>query len=242
MKTKYIFIVITLFLGKITIAQTVFEGEIDRYPGKAGALLAGSILPEPFGNIKANGTFTVDFKDSYFNKVIQRMEEAQNKQPGSVKLATFKTPFTCKDDGFTFMNGDQPIITLLGFEGFMVGNLKEKKLFGKIKLLSSEDFGQSQVFQYQKEPKTGYMIDWYYVEKAAKVGGSCITVNATGNGDETYKRKVTLNLNLHPGWNLVQYEISKVFTGKSGDKFIQNASYSSLDKVPEDVKYIYSKK
>lgn len=130
----------------------------------------------------------------------------------------------------------------MGNFGFIVGDLKNNKVAGIIRVVNSKKFGESQVFNPQNDPTVGYMLDWYYVEKAAKVNGDCTTRMSTGEAGETYDRNIKIELNFEPGWNLVKYEISKVFTGKAGDKFIQKANYSSLEKVPEDVKYIYSEK
>lgn len=245
MKKEYLFIAIILLFGQITFCQTAVSGKIDNYTGKDADIIINPLFPETLGKINTEGEFTANFDGSSYKRMEKIIEESQKKETGRMNFSTlkkFQTRYKCEDDSFSFTNSEQPYTQLLGAIGFIVGNLKSNEVNGIIKVVNSKDFGGSQVFNPQNDPIVGYLLDWYYVEKVAKVDGNCSKTMSTGEGDETYDWNIKIELDFQPGWNLVQYEISKVFTGKAGDKFIQNASYSSLDKVPEDVKYIYSKK
>lgn len=245
MKTATLFIAITLLFCQMALCQTVINGKIDNYTGKANDLLINPFFPEIVGKINAKGEFTATFNRSYIENLKKQIEELRKKGAANITRSTlkkFQTRYQCDDDAFSFTNGEQPYTQLLESIGFMVGDLKNKKIVGTINLVNSKDFGGSQVFHPQNAPVTGYMLDWYYVENPAKVHGSCAKKMSTGNGDETYNWEVKVDLDFHSGWNLVKYETNKIYTAKNGKKYSQTISYSSLDKMPEDVKYVYSKK
>lgn len=245
MKTKYFFIAITLLFSQIGICQTAINGKVDNYPGKANDILVNPFFPENLGKINVDGEFTASFDERYIKKLKNQIEELRKKGKANITRSTlksFQTRFQCEDDAFSFTNGEEPYTELLATIGFMVGNLKSQQVDGVINIVNSKDFAKSQVFNPQNDPTVGFMLDWYYIEKPAKVEGNCTTRMSTGSGDETYDRNIRVALNFKPGWNLVKYDISKVFTGKAGDKFTQNASYSSIDSIPENVKFVYSEK
>lgn len=245
MKTKYLFIAIGLLFGQMTLSQTVVNGKIDNYTGKEADIIVNPFFPETVGEINPEGEFTARFDGSYYKRMEKRIEESQKKETGRMSFSTlkrFQTRFQCKDDTFSFSNSKQPYAELIASIGFIVGDLKNNGVNGIIKIVNSKSFDASQVFNHQNDPTTGYMLDWYYVEDAAEVDGNCTRRMSTGEGDETYDWNIKVDLDLQPGWNLVKYEVSNIFTGKAGDKFVQNASYSSIDNMPEDVKFIYLEK
>lgn len=239
MKTKYLFIPLLFFIGQLTFPQTKISGKIDHYNGKANDILINPIFPESIGEINAAGEFTATLGEGYFKRLKKQMEENKQNPMSFSTLKNFQTRYQCGDDTFSFTNEDEPYVQLLSRVGFIVGDLKTSNVAGLIRVVSSSEFGKSQFYNPQNDPVKGYMLDWYYVEKSAKVDGKCTTRMSTGNGEETYQQEVIINLNFHPGWNLVKYEIAKVYTAKDGKKYTQIMRYSSIAEIPEDANYIY---
>lgn len=245
MKSKHFLITIVLLFTQISFSQTVVSGKIDNYNGDANDLMVNPYFPESIGKINTEGEFKALFDEKNFKKIAKQIEDTQKNTTGHMMLATlkdFQTRYQCEDDHFSFSNADQPYLRLLDRVGFIVGNLKKNEVSGIINIVSSKEFQESQTFNPRNEPATGYMLDWYYVEKSAKVHGSCTKIMSTGNGDETYKQEVNTSLDFHQGWNLVKYEISKVYTANDGHNYSQTMSFSTLDVLPSDVKYIFTKK
>lgn len=245
MKTNAFFICIILLFSQLSMAQTVVNGKINNYSGKANEILVNPFFPESIGEINTQGEFKATFDEKYFIKIKKEIEATQKNKTGQMslsKLKDFKTRHLCDNDAFSFTNADEPYLQLLSQVGFIIGDLKGEQLDGIINIVSSKDFQESQTFNPRKDPTKGYMLDWYYVENAAKVHGSCTTVMSTGNGDETYNQEVKIDLDLHSGWNLVKYEISKIYTSKNEKNYSQTMSYSTLVEMPSDVTYIFTEK
>src|SRR5699024_7143400 len=129
----------------------------------------------------------------------------------------------------------------LGYDGFTIGDASSHKAIGHLRLMSSRDFGNSKLFGYREEAKTGYTLDWYYVKKPVTVKGMCENIQQTGYGDETFKQHIYADLNLKPGWNLIKYEITKIYHSQNQETFFQDFSVTSLNEMPKDVKYVYTK-
>lgn len=245
MKTKLIITALAFLIVQLTFGQIEITGKTENYNGKANDILVNPFFPESIGEINTAGAFTLAVDEGYFERLKKQMEEASKNSQNAMSLSTlkkFQTRYQCEDDAFSFINGDQPYIELLSNIGLIVGDLETKNITGLIRVVSSKEFGDSQTFNPQKDPATGFMLDWYYVEKQAEIKGNCTTQMSTGNGDETYKREIDINLDLHPGWNLVKYEIAKVYTANDGKQYTQTMKYSTLESFPKNVKYIYIEK
>ena len=85
----------------------------------------------------------------------------------------------------------------------------------------------------------GYILDWIFVDEAGSVKGSCSTDSYAVNQEENFSRQVSYNLSLKPGWNLIKYEISKLFTDREGKTYPMDESYSSLSRTPEDFMFVF---
>lgn len=245
MKTNSLFIGIILVFSQLSIAQTVVNGKIDTYSGKANDIMVNPFFPETIGEINAQGEFKATFGERYFKNIKKQIEATQKNKIGEMSLSTlknFQTRYQCEDGDFSFINGEQPYFQLLGQVGFIVGNLKSNQVDGIINIVNTKDFQESQTFNPRNDPAKGYMLDWYYVETAAKVEGSCTKIMSTGNGEETYNQEVQIDLDFQSGWNLVKYEISTIYTAKDGKKHSQMMSYATLEDMPSDVTYIFTKK
>lgn len=245
MKINALFIAIILMFSQLSISQTEVNGKIDTYSGQANDIMVNPFFPEAIGEINAQGEFKATFGERYFKKIRKQIEATQKNKIGEMSLSTlenFHTRYQCEDADFSLTNVEQAYFQLLGQVGFIVGNLKSNEVDGIINIVSSRSFQESQTFNPRNEPATGYMLDWYYVEKAAKVQGSCAKIMSTGNGEETYNQEVKIDLDFQAGWNLVKYEIGKIYTAQNGKKYSRTIGYATLDKMPSDVTYIFTEK
>lgn len=59
------------------------------------------------------------------------------------------------------------------------------------------------------------------------------------NGDQMYTRNTSYNLDLKPGWNLIKYEISEIFTDEGGKTYPVRESYTSISELPSDLQYVF---
>lgn len=161
---------------------------------------------------------------------------------GLSAFKNFQTRYQSEEGAFSFSNGAESYLQLLGQIGFIIGDLKSNQVNGILNVVNSKNFQESQTFNPHNDPTTGYMLDWYYVEKAANVNSSCTKVMSTGIGEETYNQEVKTEWDFQPGCNLMKYEISKIYMGRSGKKYTQTMSYSILDEIPINTKYFFIKK
>ncbi|MFZ0489781.1 MAG: hypothetical protein WAM00_06035 [Salegentibacter sp.] len=226
-----------LFVTSITIAQTTITGKIEAYPGEKADVL-GRIVYEKLGTIDQNGAFSINLDKEYFEKIRDTMKIASQNSGGSMRLPSLNDTFACATNSLKANNSDQIYLQLLNFDGLILANMEEKKMYGHLKAVSSNQFAQSHVFRYQNEAKKGYMVDWYYFPEPASLVGTCSTQKITDNG-ENYQQESHINLNFKQGWNLVKYEVEDTYTSKNGKKYIKELSYTTLNNLPEDVKYLF---
>jgi len=104
---------------------------------------------------------------------------------------------------------------------------------------SSEDFALSIKNLMNSEFKTGYFVDWYYVDEPATIKGSCSLDAYAINQEEMYTSTQDYDLEFQPGWNIVKYEIEAVFKDRDGKAYPEKERYTTLAKVPADMKFIF---
>lgn len=106
-------------------------------------------------------------------------------------------------------------------------------------MVNHKEFAETYRSYGQYNAKPGYFLDWFYFAEPSSVIGECTTESYAVNQEETYKAITDYQLDFKAGWNLVQYEISEIFTDKEGLTYALKTNYKTLEKLPEGVQYIY---
>jgi hypothetical protein len=193
------------------------------------------------GSVETDGTFSIPLKEDYLTQVKMHMEENNKGSSADWRssLTRLNQAFGCSSGSLEIENGDQPVTGISTMGMFALGSMEEEKLYGYVIATSSDAFAKSimNLMNYQFEP--GYFVDWHYVEEAATIKGSCSLESYTLNQEELYGITQEYDLEFKPGWNVVQYEVREVFRDRDGKTYPSNERYSTLDKPPSDMKYVF---
>lgn len=229
-----------LFIGFYGLAQDAIKGTIPGWSGGDGQVGVMSMgPPEIVGSFDAQGNVEIPLKPNALAEVKKQVEEANQGSSGgwSASIPTVAERFSCEGEtGLAMEGGDQQITGLGGPMGFLLVNMEEKKRYGYLLIASSRDFVESmQPYTF----KTGYSLEWYYVDEAAMVKGYCSIPSYAMNQEDLYTKTTTYDLNLKKGWNIVRYAIDEVYTDGEGNSYPMNESYTTLDTIPEGVGFIF---
>lgn len=233
-------LVLALF-GVMTSAQEAISGNIPDWSLGEGEVIGGFRAPVIMGSVGSDGTFSIPLKENYL-KELEMQIKAENAEPSadwSSALITLGRAFGCNSENLKSENADQPVSGVSTLGMFALGNMEEKKLYGYLLAASSENFAKSIKNLMNNEFKTGYFVDWYYVEKPATIKGTCSMESYAINQEEMYTSTQEYDLEFQPGWNMVKYEIETVFEDRDGKSYPQNERYTTLTKVPADMKFIF---
>ena len=220
--------------------QETISGSIDGWSRGAGEVYAGVFTLTEVGSIDDSGNFEIALKPGYLAEVKKKME-AENSNPDrkfTSQLMTLGESCQCAQGNVELVNGDQELTTLAVF-GFMLGNMENQEEFGTLVPASSKDFAEGYIKLGSYENTVGYAVDWYYVDKPGVAKGECSVDSYPVNGDEMYTRNTSYNLDLKPGWNLVKYEISEIFTDEGGKTYPVKESITSISEVPSGLQYVF---
>ncbi|MGB5507768.1 hypothetical protein [Robiginitalea sp.] len=220
--------------------QETLSGSIEGWTQGEGEVYTGVFSLTEVGSIDALGNFEIPLKPGYLSEVKEKMA-AENSDPErkfSSELMTLGESCQCAEGNIELVNGDQELTTL-AILGFMLANMEKKEKFGLLIPASSKDFaeGYSKLGAY--EHQTGYAVDWYYVDKPGVAKGDCSMESYPVNGDQMYTRNTSYNLDLKPGWNLIKYEISEIFTDEGGKRYPVQESYTSILELPSDMQFVF---
>lgn len=240
MKNIHLFLLaLIIFTGPVHGQETI-SGHIEGWTQGTGELYTGVFSLTQVGAIDAKGDFEIPLKPDYLSEVKKQME-AENSNPDrkfSSQLMTLGESCQCAKGTVELVNGDQEITTL-AILGFMVANMENKKKFGRLIPASSKDFaeGYSKLGAY--EHQTGFAVDWYYVDKPGVAKGDCAMDSYPVHGEQMYTRSTSYNLDLKPGWNLIKYEISEIFTDEGGKRYPVRESYTSISEIPSEMQFVF---
>ena len=237
---KIISILAAHLFGCAVFAQGSIDGTLADWTYGSAEVYTGLMTPMNVGSINDAGSFEILLKPDYLAEIQKQMEE-ENSDPDrkwSSSMMTIAESFNCYSDGVSFENGDQPLSSLSTMGFFMLASMEKQQRFGDMMPASSQEFVAAFRNLGSYTFKEGYSLDWYYVDEAAGVKGSC-TVNSGTLSGEMYDRTVHYDLDFKKGWNLVKYEVAKIFTDKDGKTYIENDHYTTISELPSDLKFVF---
>ena len=117
----------------------------------------------------------------------------------------------------------------------LVGILKEKKRLGFVTAADSKDITDSLFYPVDKTPFVGAHYQWIYVDEPISVNGTCEVGFQTPGDAEPTPTSNTYAIALQPGWNILQWEATSLFTAADGKTRIKDSTIRSIDTLPENV-------
>nr|WP_297785563.1 hypothetical protein [uncultured Allomuricauda sp.] len=235
-----------LVLGVILMTQTIkaqqdFEGTITDWNAGTGDIITGMMQPKVIGSVDDSGNFKIPLHPNFLDDVKKEIEEENKKDNDgwTASLMTVDKLFSCFGDSLMVENGNQPISKLSQMGAFMLVNMSEKKRLGYFLAVNSAEFAESlmNIGSYTYTP--GYYVDWYFVDEQGSVKGNCTQEAYALNQEEVYEKNTIYNLEFKEGWNVVKYEIKKVFKDKDGKTYPQEIEYTTLPEIPKNITYSF---
>ncbi|MDM9630043.1 hypothetical protein [Robiginitalea aurantiaca] len=238
---RVIFLVAAFIIsGGILVAQEAITGSIPNWDNGSGSVFTGMITPTIVGTIDDKGALEIILKPDFLSEVKQQMEaeNADESNKWKSSMMTLEKAYTCNGGTVEVVNGDQHFTSLSTMGFFILGSMEKQKRYGDMMPASSLEF----VTAFRKLGsyifKEGYSLDWYYVDEAGSVKGTCIVNSGTLSG-EMYERTAEYDLDFKKGWNLVKYEVQKVFADKDGKTYIEKDHYSTISEMPPGVEFVF---
>ncbi|MBO0330435.1 hypothetical protein [[Muricauda] lutisoli] len=232
-----------LLIGQFVLAQQDFTGTIPDWEVGSGDIITGLMQPKVIGSVDDQGNFKIPLNPNFLDYVKKELEEENKKDNDgwTASLMTVDKLFNCFGDSLMVENGNQPISRLSQMGAFMLVNMSEKKRLGYFFAVNSAEFAKSlmNIGTYAFTP--GYYVDWYFVDRPGAVKGNCKQKAYALNQEEFYEKNTTYNLEFKEGWNIVKYEIKKVFKDKEGKTYPQEIEYITLPEIPKNITYSFIK-
>ncbi len=229
------------FTMTLCSAQEAIQGVIPGWNFGEGDVITGFREPIKIGAVSPEGNFTIPLTPNFIQK---RKEEIDQNRP--VSSADKTSPFMDLDRVFRRRGGSivlenaiQPVGSLSNVGVYGIGNMEDQELFGLLMAASSETFAESVLSMPSFEFTPGFLIDWYYVDKAATIKGVTTEESLTVDQKETFTNTMEYNLEFQPGWNMVKYEILSVFKDSEGRRYPREERYVSLTSFPEDFEFVF---
>lgn len=224
----------------LAVAQGTLSGNISDYTDGKGLIISHDIVTGDkytWGTIDEEGMITVPLPDSFLDGIKKMAAKAQKKAPRgfTLKLPNVEDTFTCKYPDLKF---DNPGSLVSGLPDLMLTDIKKKEENGRIYAVNNALIANWLHRDQKGDVGLGYYLMFYFSEDKASAIGTCMTSNYTGLGDENYNKFVLYELELQKGWNIVQYEIEKVFESKNGGFFPEVIKVSKLDNLPDDLTWV----
>ena len=210
----------TVFFFTITLctAQEAIQGVIPGWSFGEGDVITGFQEPKKIGTVNAEGHFKIPLTPDFIQK---RKEEIDKNPPTSSADKT--SPFMDLDRVFRRRGGSivlenaiQPVGSLSNVGVYGLGSMERQELFGLLIGASSEIFAESVMSMPSFKFTPGFLIDWYYVDKAATIKGVTTEESLAVDQKETFTNTMEYDLEFQPGWNMVKYEILSVFEDSDG--------------------------
>ncbi|MGB5652301.1 MAG: hypothetical protein WBM56_00565 [Robiginitalea sp.] len=222
-------------------AQEAIQGVIPDWNFGEGDVITGFKEPRKIGTVSPDGNFTIPLTPNFIQK---RKEEIDKNPP--VSSADKTSPFMDLDRVFRRRGGSivldnaiQPVGSLSNVGVYGIGNMEGQELFGLLIAASSETFAESVLSMPSFEFTPGFLIDWYYVDKAATIKGVTTEESLGVDQKETFTNTMEYDLEFQPGWNMVKYEILSVFEDRDGRTYPRAERYISLTSLPEDFEFVF---
>ncbi|SMD44233.1 hypothetical protein SAMN00777080_2853 [Aquiflexum balticum DSM 16537] len=225
---------------EMSIAQQALKGKIIDYADGKGLIISHDIVTGykyTWGTIDEEGMITVPLSDSFLDEIKKMAAKAQKKAPRgfTLKLPTVEDTFTCRYPDIEFEN---PQSLLSGLPDLILSDNKRKAENGKVYAVNNPLIANWLHRNQKGDVGLGYYLMFYFSEDKASAIGTCMTSNYTGLGDENFDKSMLYGLELEKGWNIVQYEIEKVFESKNGGFFPEVIKVTKLDNLPDDLTWV----
>ncbi len=233
----------TVFFFTMTLcsAQEAIQGVIPEWNFGEGDVITGFREPIKIGTVSPEGNFTIPLTPNFIEK---RKKEIDENRP--VSSADKTSPFMDLDRVFRRRGGSivlenaiQPVGSLSNVGVYGIGNMEGQELYGLLVAASSEAFAESVMSMPSFEFTPGFLIDWYYVDKPATIKGVTTEESLGVDQKETFTNTMEYDLEFHPGWNIVKYEILSVFEDRDGRTYPREERYVSLKSLPEDFEFVF---
>lgn len=229
------------FTMTLSTAQEAIQGVIPEWNFGEGDVITGFQVPRKIGAINAEGKFTIPLTPNFIEK---RKKEIEENRP--ISSADKTSPFMDLDRVFRRRGGSivldnaiQPVGILSNVGVYGIGSMEDQELFGLLIAASSVTFAESVLSMPSFEFSPGFLIDWYYVDKAATIKGVTTEESLSVDQNETFTNTMEYNLEFQPGWNMVKYEILSVFKDSEGRTYPREERYVSLTSFPEDFEFVF---
>ncbi|NNC46291.1 MAG: hypothetical protein HKN99_10450 [Winogradskyella sp.] len=235
---NYIQLLIVILLTNLSCAQNTYKGTIDDWDNKQAEIILPTEEPLVIGKVDTKGTVTLNLSDSLTKTLIDLKKEV-DKETGNIKIVgqSVSRSFYCKPEQVNVVNGDIVPIKAVGRGSFYIGDIKAQKLYGQLRIASSEAFNNSYFSFGKKDFVVGYYIDFFYVEEDASVNGICRSESYTMDMKNVVELIVDYNINLKKGWNLVKIEVAETYV--DGEKIRPlKTVMSTIEAIPQDAKFI----
>lgn len=234
----YIAIFFAIQLGA---AQEAIEGTLPQWQFGVADVITGFQEPRKIGSVNPEGNFTIPLLPDFLQK--RKKEIDQNRPISSMdKTSPFidlDRLFRRRGGSITLEDAIQPVGTLSNIGVYGVGNLEGQDLYGVMMAASSEGFAEAVMNMTAMQFTPGFIIDWYYVERAASIKGVTSEETMAVSQSETFTNTMEYNMEFQPGWNMVKYEVLSVFQDSTGRTYPMEERYTSLTSFPENFDFIF---
>ena len=240
MKRVTFFVTALVFSLGILQAQQTVKGNISNWDKGSGSIITGMVTPNIVGTIDDKGALEIALQPDFLSEMKKQTEAENADESNKWKSAmmTLEEFYVCEGGNLEVVNGDQYFTSLSTMGYFILGNMEKQEKFGDMMPASSPEFvtGFRKLGEYIFTE--GYNLDWYYLDEAGSVKGTCSVNSGTLSG-EMYERKINYDLNFKKGWNLVKYEVESVFSDKDGKTYIKQENYITISEMPEGVEFVF---
>jgi len=241
MKINFYILAICYAISFLTSAQETFTGTLDQWSNGKADVVSGYGAPIKIGEINNDGVFIIHLTDDLIAQIKKDEKEYNsNSTDGwTTKAKTISEVFYCESENAEIINGSLPVEGFSYNGIYVLGIIESQKELGGFRAVSSKAFNDSFFSYGQKDYTKGYFLDYYYVEDSAVVKGVCKSTNYTLDLKETFDIINEYNIDFKKGWNIVKTEVVELYTDQSGKVFPLKTVWKTLDKIPEDVLFVF---
>ncbi|WP_242121506.1 hypothetical protein [Aestuariivivens sediminicola] len=232
---------LSIFICFNLFGQKKISGKIKDYNSGPAEVLVPTENPRIIGTVDKKGKFRITLENDLASDVTATQEKENAKSDGfRIKNSKVFEAFYCGSKDVETVNGEQEIETVGWGGSFFIGVLKEQKPVGKLALASSREFMDTYFDYGKKNFVPGYYINYMYVSEPASVKGICKTKSYTLDMKKTFDMIHNYDIDLKAGWNMVKIEVTEVYTDQDGRVRPLKYIMKTLDKLPKDVKFIFT--
>lgn len=197
------------------------------------------------GTISDDGIPEFQLNDPVFNKLKEATIKQQADFYGSheglkVPPNTLENEFSICKDSIPYNNPESEVFKMAEMGTFGVWDAKAEKPLGQLRIVSSLAFNDTYFSGDPSHLSTGYFINFLYAEDEAFINGACHSVDFLDQENNVSPSTITFDINLKPGWNIIKTEVKETIKDQTGNIYPLETMYSTIDKIPEDAKYLFT--